>query len=193
MDNSPASAVASYAAMPRRFLQRYLPNPDTLRRQRSLRFMAHLIGDPALWVLSRRSVANAFSVGLFSALLPIPFQMVIAAFGARLGRCNLPLSVALVWITNPLTMPIIYYANYCLGAWLMQTPAMTAPEHISTHWLQDQLLDILPALLIGSLVAAIAIGALANLTIRLLWRWQVSRSWKARARRRRRAKAAARG
>ena len=78
--------------MPRRLLKRYLPSPDALRRQRSLRFMAHLIADPALWVLTRRSVANAFSVGLFSALLPIPCQMVVAALGARLGRCNLPLT-----------------------------------------------------------------------------------------------------
>ena len=172
--------------MPRRLLKRYLPSPDALRRQRSLRFMAHLIADPALWVLTRRSVANAFSGGLFSALLPIPCQMVVAALGARVGRCNLPLSVALVWITNPLTMPIIFYANYCLGAWLMQRPALEAPHRLTTDWLQSQLLDILPSLLIGSLVAAIAVGGLANLVIRLLWRWQVARSWKARARRRRR-------
>ena len=83
--------------MPRRFLQRYMPKPDTLRRQRSLRFMAPLIADPGLWLLTRRSVANAFSVGLFCAMLPIPFQMVVAALGARLSRCNLALSVGLVW------------------------------------------------------------------------------------------------
>ena len=82
--------------MPRRFLQRYMPKPDTLRRQRSLRFMAPLIADPGLWLLTRRSVANAFSVGLFCAMLPIPFQMVVAALGARLSRCNLALSVGLV-------------------------------------------------------------------------------------------------
>lgn len=109
--------------MPRRFLQRYMPKPETLSRQRSLRFMSHLIADPGLWILSRRSVANAFSVGLFSAMLPIPFQMVVAAFGAWVLRCNLPLSVGLVWITNPLTMPLIFYGNYRLGAWLMQAPA----------------------------------------------------------------------
>ena len=92
--------------MPRRFLQRYMPKPDTIRRQRSLRFMAPLIADPGLWLLTRRSVANAFSVGLFCAMLPIPFQMVVAALGARLARCNLALSVGLVWVTNPLTMPL---------------------------------------------------------------------------------------
>ncbi|WP_280546733.1 MULTISPECIES: DUF2062 domain-containing protein [unclassified Halomonas] len=178
--------------MPRRLLQRYLPHPDALRRRRSLRFVSHLIGNPSLWVLTRRSVANAFSVGLFSALLPIPFQMLVAAFGAWLVRCNLPLSIGLVWITNPLTMPLIFYGNYRLGAWLLDMPVRQAPERLSTHWIAEQLMDILPSLALGSLVAAVVIAALANLVIRLVWRWQVSRSWKARARRRRRHRPAAR-
>jgi uncharacterized protein len=173
--------------MPRRFLQRYMPHPETLRRQRSLRFMSHLIGNPTLWVLSRRSVANAFSVGLFSAMLPIPFQMVVAAFGAWLARANLPLSVGLVWITNPLTMPIIFYGNYRLGAWLMNTPAREAPARLSTRWIAEQMADILPALAVGSVVSALVLAILGNLLIRLIWRWQVSRSWKARHRRRRTA------
>ncbi|WP_136248555.1 DUF2062 domain-containing protein [Halomonas borealis] len=171
--------------MPRRLLQRYLPHPETLRRQRSLRFLSHLIGNPSLWMLSRRSVANAFFVGLSCALLPIPFQMALAALGAWALRANLPLSVSLVWITNPLTMPLIFYGNYRLGAWLLELPARDAPTNLSTEWVTEQLLDALPALATGSLVAAILAGGLGSLTIRLAWRWQVSRSWRRRARRRR--------
>src|SRR5690625_4433946 len=132
--------------MPRRFLQRYMPNPETRRRQRSLRFMSKLIGDTGLWILSRRSVANAFSVGLFTAMLPIPFQMVVAAFGAWLFRCNLPLSVGLVWTTNPLSMPLLFYGNYRIGASLMNTPAREAPTQASTPWAAERMADILPAL-----------------------------------------------
>ncbi|MFC3283628.1 DUF2062 domain-containing protein [Litchfieldella rifensis] len=177
--------------MPRRFLQRYLPHPDTLRRRRSLRFVSHLIGNPSLWMLSRRSVANAFMVGLFSALLPIPFQMLVAAFGAWLLRCNLPLSVGLVWITNPLTMPVIFYGNYRLGAWLLSTPAREAPARLSTRWIADQMLDILPILALGSLVSAVVAGLVGNLVIRLIWRWHVSRSWKRRRLKRRHARRSA--
>lgn len=171
--------------MPRRFLQRYMPNPETLRRQRSLRFMSKLIGDPGLWILSRRSVANAFSVGLFTAMLPIPFQMVAAAFGSWLFRCNLPLSVGLVWTTNPLTMPLVFYGNYRIGAWLMNTPAREAPTQVSTRWVAERMVDILPALALGSVVMAIALAVLCNVLVRLIWRWRISRSWKQRVRRRR--------
>ncbi|QTP58682.1 DUF2062 domain-containing protein [Billgrantia antri] len=171
--------------MPRRFLQRYMPNPETLKRQRSLRFMSRMISDPGLWVLTRRTVANAFSVGLFCAMLPIPCQMAVAAFGAWILRCNLPLSVGLVWITNPLTMPLVFYGNYRIGAWLMDTPAREAPARISTRWIAERTADILPALALGSVATAIALAILANLLVRLAWRWHISRSWKQRAQKRR--------
>lgn len=171
--------------MSRRLLQRYMPDRETLQRSRSLRFMAHLIGNPSLWVLSRRSVANAAMLGLFLAMLPIPFQMVLAALGAWLLRCNLPLSVALVWTTNPLTMPLIFYGNYRLGAWLLNTPPRDAPASLSTSWIAEQLIDILPALALGSLVAAVVVSLSANLIVRLVWRWRVVRSWKQRRHRRR--------
>ncbi|MFI0471466.1 DUF2062 domain-containing protein [Halomonas sp. HMF6819] len=175
--------------MPRRFLQRYMPKPDTLRRQRSLRFMAPLIADPGLWLLTRKSVANAFSVGIFCALLPIPLQMMLAALGARIGRCNLALSVSLVWITNPLTMPVIFYFNYRVGTFLMGAPVREAPSRISTRWLAEQMHDILPPLFLGSIVTAVVLAVLANVTIRLLWRWHVSYNWKRRRQKRRRRRA----
>jgi len=166
--------------MPRRFLHRYIPKPDTLRRQRSLRLVAPLLADTRLWLLTRRSVANAFSVGLFCAMLPIPFQMVIAALGARLTRCNLALSIGLVWVTNPLTMPLIFYINYVIGAFFLDTPVREAPSRISTRWIAEQMQDIMPALFLGSLISAVTLAIVANIAIRLIWRWNVSRNWRQR-------------
>ncbi|HCR97707.1 MULTISPECIES: DUF2062 domain-containing protein [Halomonas] len=175
--------------MPRRFLQRYMPRPDTLRRQRSLRFIAPLIADPGLWLLTRRSVANAFSVGLFCAMLPIPFQMVVAAVGARLSRCNLALSVGLVWITNPLTMPLIFYFNYRIGTFMLGAPVREAPTRISTRWIAEQMHDIVPPLIVGSFITAIVLAVAANIGIRLIWRWHVSHNWKRRRLNRQRRRA----
>lgn len=175
--------------MPRRFLQRYMPKPDTLRRQRSLRFIAPLIENPGLWLLTRRSVANAFSVGLFCAMLPIPFQMVVAALGARMSRCNLALSVGLVWITNPLTMPVIFYFNYRIGTFILGEPVREAPSRISTRWIAEQMHDILPPLMAGSLITAVVLAIIANVGIRLIWRWHVSHNWKRRHQKRQRRRA----
>ncbi|HAA46245.1 MAG: hypothetical protein XD36_0164 [Halomonas sp. 54_146] len=175
--------------MPRRFLQRYMPKPDTIRKQRSLRFMAPLIADPGLWLLTRRSVANAFSVGMFCAMLPIPFQMVVAALGARLTRCNLALSIGLVWITNPLTMPLIFYGNYWIGTFILGAPVREAPSRISTRWIAEQMHDIMPPLIVGSLFTAVILAIVANIGIRLIWRWHVSHNWKRRRLKRRQRRA----
>ncbi len=184
MDNGTGSKPAN-EPMLRRLLQRHIPHQDTLKRKRSLRLLHPIIANTSLWVLTRRSVGNAFMVGLFCALLPIPFQMVLAACGAWLLRCNLPLCVGLVWLTNPLTMPLIFYGNYRLGSFILDTPVQSAPNHLSTHWFAAKMIDILPILFLGSLVSAIVIGVVSNILVRLIWRWQVARSWKRRTKRRR--------
>ncbi|MCL7928858.1 DUF2062 domain-containing protein [Halomonas llamarensis] len=175
--------------MPRRFLQRYMPRPDTLKRQRSLRLVTPLIADARLWLLTRRSVANAFSVGLFCAMLPIPFQMLIAALGAKVTRCNLALSIGLVWVTNPLTMPLIFYGNYRIGSFFLDIPVHEVPDRISTRWVAEQIQDIMPALVLGSLITAVCLALLANVCIRLVWRWHVSRHWRQRRKKRQRRRA----
>ena len=62
----------------------------------------HRFGVEVEQLLTRRSVANAFSVGLFSALLPIPCQMVVAAIGASLteGPELAALAAAYVLLTD---------------------------------------------------------------------------------------------
>lgn len=65
---------------------------------------------------------SRFAVGVFTSFLPLPGQMVIAALLALWLRCNLPLSIILVWISNPITMPAIFYSTYKLGAWILGTP-----------------------------------------------------------------------
>ncbi|WP_110664896.1 DUF2062 domain-containing protein [Salinicola halophilus] len=172
--------------MSRRWLQRFIPTREKLQHARSLRFMRHWLDDPALWVLTRRSVAGACTVGLFAAMLPIPFQMVLAAVGAYGFRGNLPLSVSLVWLTNPLTMPVIFYFNYRVGAWLLDYPAREVPQHISTAWIADQMTHLVVPLYVGSIVVGLLLALSSNVIVRLVWRWQIARSWRRRARRRQR-------
>ena len=109
--------------MPRRLIRRYMPDPSSIREHKSLRFLGTLLHDPNLWHLNRHSVARAMAVGLFAAFIPIPMQMLLAAALAVSVRGNMPIAVSLVWLTNPITMPPVFFCTYQLGAWLMNRPS----------------------------------------------------------------------
>ena len=96
-----------------------MPDHQTIKEHKHLKIFGKLLHDGNLWHLNRRSVSGAFAVGLFCAFVPIPSQMILAAAIAIIIRVNLPISVALVWISNPITMPPIFYAAYKFGAYVM--------------------------------------------------------------------------
>ena len=166
--------------MPRRLFKRYMPDPTSIREHKSLRFFGTLLHDPNLWHLNRHSVARAMGVGLFAALIPIPMQMLLAAALAIPVRGNLPIAVSLVWLTNPLTMPPVFFVTYMTGAWLMQVPPRTLPEEITVDWVTDQLATIWQPFLLGSVVCGVVLGVLAYFTTMLYWRWWVGRQWRRR-------------
>lgn len=171
--------------MPRRFIKRYLPNESKIKDHPYLSKLGTVIHDPNLWHLNRSSVSLAFLVGIFCALLPIPLQMLVAALLAILIRSNLPISVGLVWITNPLTMPPIFYFTYKVGAWLLDRPVHDWTMEFSMTWLTNGVSQVWWPLLLGSLVCAVVFSVLGYLSVRYLWLWHVGRSWRKRGQRRR--------
>lgn len=82
------------------------------RLQAALGFILH---HPYLWHFNRRVVARAVASGLFWAFIPVPFQMILSGLTAFYLRANLPIAVALVWISNPLTIPPLTYVSYLIG------------------------------------------------------------------------------
>ncbi len=97
-------------------LKKITPSNKQLQNHKYLSWLGGYLLNDNLWFFSRRAIAKAFAIGLFCAFIPVPFQMVIASIFAIIFRSNLPVAAALVWITNPITMPIIFYLAYKLGA-----------------------------------------------------------------------------
>ena len=169
--------------MPKDIIKRYTPNHEMLKNHRHLRMFGRLLHDPNLWHLNRRSVSGAFAAGLFWAMIPIPLQMVTAAASAIVFRINLPIGVALVWLTNPLTMPPIFYFNYLVGTWIVGKPPGVGEFHLTLEWISAQLGQIWLPLYLGSAVMGAVLGALGYGGIRWYWRMHVLRRYRARVRR----------
>ncbi len=162
--------------MPRKFIRRYLPDHAKVREHKHLRLFGRLLHDPNLLHLNRTSVSGAFSVGLFWTFVPIPFQMVTAAASAIWLRVNLPISVALVWISNPLTMPALFYFCYRVGMWILGRPPREGIQfEASIQWLFSEVGTIWFPMLIGGIVVGSLAALFANLVIRGLWRLHLIR------------------
>ena len=171
--------------MPRFSYQRYLPKPEELRKQWLLKPVAHLLQNKELWHMNRRAVSGAVFIGLFSAFIPIPSQMVLAAILAIFARCNLPVAVALVWVTNPITIGPMFYFAYKLGAWLLDMQLQTETLDMDISWIIDNFGLIGYPLLFGSLICAWVSGVTGFVITRIAWRAHVIRRWRERRERKR--------
>ncbi len=163
--------------MPKKTIQRILPDHQKIKQNKTLSLFGDLLHDANLWHLNRRSARGAFAVGLFWAFIPVPFQMVLSAACAIPMRVNLPLSVALVWITNPLTMAPIFYINYLVGYKILGQSKQNFEFQASWQWFIDSLSSIGPAFIVGSIVCASIASAIGYFGIDHLWRYSVRKAW----------------
>lgn len=156
--------------MPRKFLRRFLPAAQRIHGHWLLRRLGSGLRHPRLWRLNRRSVSGATAVGLFVAFLPLPFQVVMAAVASMWTKVNLPLSVAWVFVTNPLTMGPAYYLCYKAGALLLGAPPVAPSQGQNLAWLIDSLGQIWQPLVVGSLAIGTVCALSGYCLVQLAWR-----------------------
>jgi uncharacterized protein (DUF2062 family) len=142
-----------------------------LRMRPVLRWFFRLRGSP-------QAIAGGFSLGLFIAFTPtVGVQIFLAFFLATALNVNRVAAVLAVWITNPLTIPVIFSFNYWLGSLIWEGPSVAVVSrrlfelasqltNIDLWAITDQLsavaelgTDIIVPLILGSMIA----GAFASI------------------------------
>ena len=161
-------------------LKSYLPTPEQLRGVKSLAWLGHLLFDARLWHMTRKPMSHAAWIGSFCCFLPIPFQMIPCVFLCFGMRANVPLAIGIVWVSNPLTMPVMFYFAYQVGAALLGTPEVPFEMELSFAWLGDQFLRIWQPFLLGCFACGISMGLILFVVVRVYWRIRIVRRWRAR-------------
>jgi uncharacterized protein (DUF2062 family) len=125
---------------------------------------------PFLWSFNRANVMPALYGGMVLSLLPLyGFQLPLALGLAILLRANLTITVALQFITNPLTIAPIYGGTAWIGSKLMTMAGVGAEL--------PRALFFANALFVGGVVVGLALALLADLGWRLAaWEARVFRS-----------------
>lgn len=169
--------------MPKKFFKRYSPDPKRIKETPGLGFLGARLHQPSLWHFNRHSVSRAFAIGLFCTWIPFPFQSLIAASGALYFRANLALSVALVFVTNPITIPPMFYFAYRLGNLILGGEESEFNIELSWDWLVNSLGMIWQPLFLGSFLLALFSSMLGYLVVQYIWRRNIRNLQKDRAKR----------
>ncbi len=115
-------------------------------------------------------IAKGVALGIFIGMTPtFGVQMFIALFFAYLLKENRLAAVLGVWITNPVTAPVIYAVEYEMGRIILGLERASLPAEFTISAYTELGWNIMYPLWIGSIVAGIVLGALSYfLTLRLV-------------------------
>lgn len=144
-------------------LLKWMPRKANLERYPVLKWFAKAARRrPYLWSFKISSCTPAFYVGSLIAFLPLMGIQILLAFGAALFlRGNLPITIGLQAISNPLTIPFLYPLYFLVGRRTMDFFGF-GPD-------LNPAAGALHALFLGGAIIGLLIGA----TLDLLYRFMV--------------------
>ena len=151
-------------------LKRFLPDRTKLKNQKIFQFFGDFIHDADLWHMNRHSVSEAFFWGAICCFLPIPFQMAPCLLLCIWRRFNIPIAIALVWISNPMTMAPMMYFAFEVGTWITGQSVDLSTYNLSWDWLISRIAEIWLPLIVGCLTCGLTLGGLGFLGVQFYWR-----------------------
>ncbi|MFA7440676.1 MAG: DUF2062 domain-containing protein [Sphingomonadaceae bacterium] len=150
-----------------------MPTRAELMENRFLRPFAVHLASPLIWRLNRRGVARGMALGLFAGFAMPVAQTPFAAMLAVFARANLPVAAVATLVTNPLTVPFIYYLAFRTGTTILRTDVGQFAIADDTGLLRQILswfLTMAGPTWLGLLLFAAVSAALGYVTVHLAWR-----------------------
>ncbi len=108
-------------------------------------------------------IALGMAVGIFISITPIiPLQTIVAIALAFLVRGSKSAAALGTWLSNPLTIPVVYYANYKLGCMLLgYQKSLDSIAFDSFSQLMGLGLEVTWAMIVGGVVIGAILGVAA--------------------------------
>ncbi len=118
--------------------------------------------------INRKSISKGALVGLFWGFIPMPMQMAAVMLSTPFIRFNVPLAISTVWLSNPFTMPPMYYMEYLTGNFILGREGIEDIE-LTLDWFSEHFDDILIPLYTGTAFYSIVVSSLVYFLINRLW------------------------
>jgi uncharacterized protein (DUF2062 family) len=117
--------------------------------------------------VNRRSITKGLAIGIFFGLIPMPFQMLAVLAMTPFIKFNFPIAISAVWLSNPITMPFMYYIEYETGVFLLGLDPLGV--ELSMQWFENNLDKIFFPLYAGTLFYCVTIAPLIYFVVNWLW------------------------
>ena len=118
--------------------------------------------------VNRRMITRGVAVGLFWGFIPMPMQMLAVMATTPFLRFNVPIAISMVWLSNPITMPPMYYMEYLTGNFLLGREGIEDIE-LTMSWFAENFDDILVPLYVGTAFYSIVVTAIVYVVLNRLW------------------------
>jgi uncharacterized protein (DUF2062 family) len=119
------------------------------------------------FIVNKKMVSRGVFLGLFIAMIPMPAQMLAVVLFTFVGKFNFPIAIIMCWITNPITMPFIYYIEYITGSFILGIEPSSV--ELTIEWFNENFSNIIVPLYFGALVYSISLATIAYYAINLYW------------------------
>jgi len=139
----------------------------TSKHEKLKDFMKKYKIPPEYLSTNRKMISRGVLLGLFIAFIPMPMQMAAVLMFMPFFRFNVPIALAMCWLSNPVTMPPMYYMEYLTGSFLLGIEP--EPVEMTLEWFKDNLDNIFIPLYFGTAMYSI-FGSLAAY-------WAVNHFW----------------
>jgi uncharacterized protein (DUF2062 family) len=125
---------------------------------------------------SRKMISRGVLIGLFIAFIPMPMQMAAVLLFVPFVRFNVPIALAMCWLSNPITMPPMYYMEYLTGSFLLGIEP--EPVEMTLEWFKHNLDKIFIPLYFGTAMYSVFGSITAYFAVNFFWRSSVEKERK---------------
>jgi uncharacterized protein (DUF2062 family) len=118
--------------------------------------------------VNRRMVTRGVAVGLFWGFIPMPMQMLAVMATTPFLRFNVPIAISMVWLSNPFTMPPMYYVEYLTGNLILGQEGVDDIE-LTVEWFSANIGDIFIPLYVGTAFYSVIVTGAIYFLLNWLW------------------------
>lgn len=118
--------------------------------------------------VNRKSISRGVLIGLFWGFIPMPIQMLAVLAITPFIKFNVPIAISMVWLSNPITMPFMYYMEYQTGNFLMGNEGLDNIK-LTLDWFSNNWNKIITPLYVGAIPYSLGVSTIIYFLINKLW------------------------